>query len=221
MYKTPLKTNAFAAMASAAALLLSLGTTAAQAGPNLNDTGQISCIDGAALAPCTNANSGDAAPLPRQDGRFGRGVAGFDFTLICMNGTVNCAGVDNIGPAPAATDTACTRDNHTRLMWSMHVANVEWDTDTSAAANAQARCGYSTGWRLPTARELLSIVFQSSSSPALVDSFYFPSTPAGFYWTAEPYLPAPTNAWAVDFTSGVMNHPAKTYQLYKRLVRDL
>ena len=53
-----------------AVLLVSLGAGAAQA--QLNDTGQSQCYDGTNLVTCTDANTGDAATYPRQDGRFGR-----------------------------------------------------------------------------------------------------------------------------------------------------
>lgn len=47
-------------------LILGLSAWCAQA--QLNDTGQDKCYDGTnALAPCTDANTGDTAPWPRQD----------------------------------------------------------------------------------------------------------------------------------------------------------
>ena len=66
----------------------------------LNDTGQDTCFDGTSLVACTEANTGDNAPNPRQDGRYGRdaqaragqlpkiggGVAGFDFTALDAKG---------------------------------------------------------------------------------------------------------------------------------------
>lgn len=96
----------------------------------LNDTGMTQCFDGTNLVACTQANSGDAAPHPRQDGRFGRdaraaagqltktggGAAGFDFTKIANNGSVLPA-TAILGPNPG--DWACTRDNVTGLIWEV------------------------------------------------------------------------------------------------------
>ena len=74
--------------------VLVLGLSAARAA-SLPDTGQTLCYDGSnVLAVCSNANAGDTATYPRQDGRFGRdaqaakgtlpkigaGAAGFDYT---------------------------------------------------------------------------------------------------------------------------------------------
>ena len=39
----------------------------------INDTGQDTCFDGSSrLVACTEANTGDSSPYPRQDGRYGR-----------------------------------------------------------------------------------------------------------------------------------------------------
>ena len=117
----------------ASALVLLLAAFNAQAaGPGglLNDTGQTQCDNGShVLGPCNAASTGDASTMPGQDGRFGRdvaapvkmggGAAGFDFTKVCMNGALGCAGAANTGAVPAATEWACTKDNFTHRIWSL------------------------------------------------------------------------------------------------------
>ncbi len=109
--------------------ILALGAVPSHAA-GLPDTGMGKCYDGTTLVACTGANTGDTAPFPRQDGRFGRdgkaaagtlnktggGAAGFDYTKIANDGRVLTAGA-TLGSAPA--DWACTRDNVTELTWEV------------------------------------------------------------------------------------------------------
>lgn len=214
----------------AAFAVLALATGAAHAaGPTglLNDTGQTTCYDGSAMVACSAANTGDAATYPRQDGRFGRdkagmakvggGAAGFDFTKICWNGDAEgsgtCTGAllantSGTTTGTPSTDWACTRDNVTNLVWSLQtVSSITWANATSVAAgkpielaNTASRCGFSSGWRVPTRRELLSIAHFGASSPA-IDVTYFPSTVSNFYWSNDSQLVG-GGAWTVGFNYG-------------------
>lgn len=231
-------------LALACALLLLSGTVLA-AGPTglLNDTGQTQCYDGSAMVACTQSNTGDTATNPRQDGRFGRdpaapakvdgGAAGFDFTKVCFNGalegantctgtlTANGTGVASNTPA---TDWACTKDNVTNLIWSLQSGNGDWNTYASTtlpnATNTTSRCGFNSGWRLPTQRELLSIVHNGLASGPMVDTLYFPGTLSDFYWTSDSYAPNPGDAWVVYFGNGNTDADYKTLIGYGRLVRS-
>jgi hypothetical protein len=211
----------------------------------LNDTGQDTCYDGTNLVACTAANSGDGAANPRQDGRFGRdakaaagtltktgaGAKGFDYTKICFNGNAEgsgtCTGtlVANttaVATGTPSTDWACTKDNRTNLIWSLETDSGDWTTYAQitlpAATNAANRCGYNTGWRLPTQRELLSIVHNGTFNPA-IDSAYFPGTQTLRYWSANTYAPDPSKAWQVNFSYGDPQTWSKGYGHF-RLVRS-
>lgn len=215
----------------------------------LNDTGQTSCYDAsnAAVACDSTGVGGDTGVNPRQDARFGRdakaaagtltkiggGAAGFDFFKICMNGDGAGYGAcpsnpaANTGASPAATEWACTRDILTGLIWSLEtVSNITWDDATATgegspikAYNDAARCGYSDGWRVPTRRELLSIVLHGASSPT-IDSNYFPATLTSTHWSSNIYAPDPTRAWVVFFSSGYASYANKTATEVVRLVRS-
>lgn len=229
-------------------LLFAVSLPAHAAGPTglLNDTGQDACYDGAALVACAPANSGDAAANPRQDGRFGRdakaaagtltktgaGAKGFDYTKICFNGDAEGAGtctgtlVANTtatATGTPTTDWACTRDNVTNLVWSLESGSGDWNTYANTtlptATNTASRCGYNTGWRLPTRRELLSIVHNGAWSPS-IDSAYFPATQSSWYWSADTYAPGPASAWLVYFGDGDAVIDYKTVTDYVRLVRS-
>lgn len=80
------------------------------------------------------------------------------------------------------------------------------DTEKYVAdINALNLCGFgTTGWRLPTRRELLGIVHNGlpNYNTAMVDVNYFPNTQANWYWTADTYAPVPSVAWVVGFYLG-------------------
>ncbi|WOP16490.1 DUF1566 domain-containing protein [Ottowia sp. SB7-C50] len=215
----------------------------------LNDTGQSRCFDGTSLVACTATNTGDTAAYPRQDGRFGRdaqatfgalskvggGAAGFDFTRICWNGaaegTAGCTGTlvaNGTGTASATptTDWACTRDNVTGLVWSLQTQTATWTAAAAAAYpnaghNSATRCGYSSGWRLPTRRELLSIVNYGVWNPA-IDSDYFPLTNSAFYLTGDFFFqPETGRVWAMDFKDGSGFITSLDYSSSIRLIRAI
>ncbi len=88
----------------------------------------------------------------------------------------------------------------------------------AAAVNAAALCGYSD-WRLPTMRELKTIVKDGASSPA-IDTDYFPNTDALRFWSASTAVTMPTQAWVVSFNDGITNTYCKARHDHNaRLVR--
>jgi hypothetical protein len=226
--------------------LLLLAGTAQAAGPTglLNDTGQTQCDDGSnVLVACSSANTGNAAAMPRQDARFGRdvaspvkaggGAAGFDFSKVCFNGNVQgsgtCTGAMVANTTATASgspgnDWACTKDNVTNLIWSLQSGNGDWttyaQTTIPADTNAASRCGFNTGWRLPTRRELRSILHRGLFAPPMVDGNYFPDTVSDLYWTSDTYAPDPSNAWIVSFSKSGSGARNKANPYYVRLVRS-
>lgn len=69
-----------------------------------------------------------------------------------------------------------------------------------AAVNAASLCGTSD-WRLPSPRELLSIVHAGNYEPS-IETAYFPNTSNFDFWSAMTYPAFPVNAWAVKFRVG-------------------
>ncbi len=117
----------------------------------LNDTGQFNCYAGGAYAPEDVTDCSDASVLSGQDAHFGRdaeaaagrlakvggGAAGFDFSKICRDGS-DCS--QQVIPGTGFGDWACTRDNHTGLMWEMKIAE---GTATDALQHKDATFGLS------------------------------------------------------------------------------
>ena len=223
------------ALRTLSALAFTAALSAQAAGPTglLNDTGQTQCNNGTAMVACDAVTTGDASARPRQDGRFGRdvaspvkiggGAAGFDFTKVCMDGSINCATAANTTAVPAATDWACTKDNVTNLIWSLYSGLGEWTTYARItlpnADNAQSRCGYASGWRLPTRRELLSIVNGGTFNPG-IDGSYFPATQAAYYWSRDPHYIRWDEAMVVNFLGYGSGGWQQTDSYYVRLVRS-
>ena len=88
----------------------------------------------------------------------------------------------------------------------------------NAANSGAGLCGHAD-WRLPTPRELLTIVHAGVGNPA-IDSTYFPNTIGNEHWTAPTTAFAPPNAWAVEFYQGAsVGRSKSTNSLYIRLVR--
>jgi hypothetical protein len=212
----------------------------------LNDTGQTLCHNGSTREACSDTNNGDASAWPRQDGRFGRdakalagslskvgaGAAGFDFTKVCMSGELAGTGAcASTPPTPAnqaaatSNQWACTKDNNTGLTWSMQTSTDSWANATTtlpAAANGANRCGFND-WRLPTRRELLSIVHNGTATPAIDTAFFTGAggTLSTFYWSSDVDAALPASAvWCVGFAAGDPAPCDKTVQPQSvRLVR--
>ncbi len=204
----------------------------------LNDTGVTSCFDGSNLVACTAANSGDSAAYPSQDARYGRdaaaaagklpakiggGAAGFDFTPLDASG--NAIALTGNPPVPAAT-SACTRDNVTGLIWEVKTtanmdATMTWASAATYAgtANSAGLCGSHSGWRVPTRRELLSIVHRGSYRPA-IDTNYFPNTASWSYWSSDISAPSSASVWSVKFDVGNTYAHFQGDDDYVRLVRS-
>lgn len=99
------------------------------------------------------------------------------------------------------------------------------DTEKFVAdVNTAALCAY-TDWRMPTKRELLTLIHAGVSSPS-IDSTYFPNTQAAQFssnfWSASSWVPSPGDAWYVVFYDGGDGGPySKANAYHVRLVRGV
>ncbi len=94
-------------------------------------------------------------------------------------------------------------DTKSLLLWEQVVSSP---TYTHAAA--QAYCSSLNldggGWRLPSMKELLTIVDETRSYPA-IDTAAFPSTPPEQFWTSSSRLSKSNHIWYVEFGMGETN----------------
>lgn len=87
---------------------------------------------------------------------------------------------------------------------------------THEAALAHVRS--QPGWRLPTVKELASIVDRSRREPALDPALPLPFREF-YFWTSSPYVGVAGHAWFVEFGEGTINGSPRSLTFYVRLVR--
>lgn len=95
------------------------------------------------------------------------------------------------------------------------------DTEKFVAdVNAATLCGHND-WRMPTQRELFTLVNTGAQNPS-IDATYFPNTNAAGFWSASPYIAGPAAAWGIAFGPGSTFVGGKTSdaRFYVRLVRS-
>ena len=120
-------------------------------------------------------------------------------------------------------------DSATGLMWMRCAMGQEWVksncrgsasifTWNEAVKLKRSFAGYQD-WRLPTIRELQTLVELGKNSPA-IDAQIFPWTPGSELWSASPYAYNSEVAWGVDFDSGNTFLNGRSYGAARvRLVR--
>ena len=111
------------------------------------------------------------------------------------------ASAEASAPAGRYTTTAGTVfDTKTKLTWQQTAPTAPY-----AWAAAKIYCQNltlaGTGWRLPTGKELQTIVDYSQSNPS-IDPTAFPATAATYFWSSSPLAGSPTSAWFVHFFHG-------------------
>lgn len=87
-----------------------------------------------------------------------------------------------------------------------------------ARVNIASLCG-ATNWRLPTRKELGSLVSYDRATPA-IDTVYFPNTNSGSYWSSSPFASFADRAWLTDFRNGTQPRLGKNSSKNVRLVRS-
>lgn len=121
-------------------------------------------------------------------------------------------------------------DQQTGLMWkrcsegqsgtdcSGTVGVQGWQSALATAANSSF-AGH-VDWRLPSAKELSSLVESGCYSPA-INTTIFPNTSSSWYWTSTTNAFSPSVAWVVGFVDGDTNSVnGKTGPYGVRLVRQ-
>jgi hypothetical protein len=101
-----------------------------------------------------------------------------------------------------SADSTQVRDTKTSLIWTRDTiegGRLSWEKAKEAAA--AVRIGGHSDWRLPTIKELLTLVdYDRSESPAIDPTF---KCEAAWYWTSTPVASSPGGcAWLVGFDYG-------------------
>lgn len=129
--------------------------------------------------------------------------------------------------AGSGTGNGTVYDTKSKLTWQQTVSlyNVDlssntynWDSAETYCANLGASLG-GTGWRLPTIKELMSIVDLSQTTAPMIDTNAFPSTPSEFFWSSSIVVGSPSYRWGVFFLWGFTMNTATRGRSYVRCVR--
>ncbi|MCK4814570.1 DUF1566 domain-containing protein, partial [bacterium] len=202
----------------------------ALAGP-VPDTGQTTCYDNSAAITC---------PQPGED------FYGQDASFLINPPSYTKLDANGNALSDDATEWVTVRDNVTGLIWevktddgSIHdkdnvytwydnnpetnggnagTAGDETDTEDFIAALNAASFGGFSDWRLPTVKDLSSIVNSRTYNPA-INTDYFPNTVSSNYWSSTTGANDTNYAWHVYFYSGNVNYVHKSYTYYVRAVR--
>ncbi|MEX2964769.1 DUF1566 domain-containing protein [Microbulbifer sp. TYP-18] len=115
---------------------------------------------------------------------------------------------------PLNTETK-TEAGSIQLEWSETLLDGH-DVTYEAAEQAIAELG--EGWRMPTRKELESLVDTSRYNPA-IDTEKFPDTKSDFYWTSTPCAWNDAAVWVVAFYCGIVDVNRRSHYACVRAVR--
>jgi hypothetical protein len=124
------------------------------------------------------------------------------------------------------TSSGTVYDTKTKLTWQQTISSISYtwaDAKTYCAGVGSSLGG--TGWRLPTLKELQSLVDYSHTTYPMIDSTAFPGGlsaffPSPFYfWSASPLAGSSSGAWYVLFDYGYTGGAEVSFSYYVRCVR--
>ncbi|WP_437683266.1 DUF1566 domain-containing protein [Sorangium sp. So ce131] len=146
-------------------------------------------------------------------------------TRRCSNGTIvvtECPGPEDpffgqdgnyqiLVPSYEERDGDVVADSVTGLVWEQATENVSYNlegADVHCKALATNARGGRTDWRLPTRRELVSILDLGHS--AAFPDIFTSTFPGGFYWSASDVVDDVKRAWGVRASDGNVYYREKT-----------
>jgi hypothetical protein len=145
-----------------------------------------------------------------------------DHLTIGSFDTVNSRPSDDASAATGSyTDNAdgTVTDTSTSLRWQQAGSSNAQTWEQALAYCEGLNLGGYTDWRLPTIKELESLVDYSRYDPA-INTTYFPSAVSSLYWASTTYAYNTNHAWGVHFYYGDGNdYNYKDGSYYVRAVR--
>lgn len=142
------------------------------------------------------------------------------FCLLSMLALLATLRVQADAPPQHYTVQAGTvRDNATQLTWQQATDNNKRTWSEAVAYCMQLQLS-GTGWRLPTLKELLTVVDPARTTAPVIDSKAFPGMPADTFWSSNSFASDTNYAWTIDFRFGnsAKDH-AKSAGAYVKCVR--
>ena len=118
-------------------------------------------------------------------------------------------------------ETTMIQDSKRNLLWedTMHVEEVKITHIKAKVYCAELTLGGFENWRVPTLKDLLSIVDYKRYKPSLMKEFKY-SNKDTLYWSSTHYAKTSDEFWGVSFKDGATSNASETYDRYVRCVRD-
>ena len=110
-------------------------------------------------------------------------------------------------------------DTKTKLTWQQAASPSQY---TWSAAISYCPNTFGAGWRVPTYRELFTIVDTNATADPVIDTTAFPNTPASLFWSSSTVAGTTGSVWFVRFThfGGTGSVPTSSGDMfYVRCVR--
>ena len=140
---------------------------------------------------------------------IGQNTAADHYTV--HQGTIDAGAIGEAGLSDAAANDTVT-DNRTGLTWQR-----DFGLQMTAPA-AQTFCSQLGGFRVPTLKELLTLVDPTRINPA-IDPTIFPGTPNSPFWSSTPLASSAGYAYHVTFQNGSTSYSGNAGMLYVRCVQ--
>ncbi|WP_447986413.1 Lcl C-terminal domain-containing protein [Nitrospira sp. Nam74] len=102
----------------------------------------------------------------------------------------------------AASDGTVVKDLQTGFTWEQS-PDFSYSVWTEAIAHCKAKTvGGHTGWRLPSIKELSTLIDSSQKDPALPSGHPFGNNKSSIFWSSTPSETDDMVAWHVSFFTG-------------------
>ena len=106
-------------------------------------------------------------------------------------------------------------------MKTIEIGLLEWQKEDVAEKTWDEALEYANGlgcgWRLPTIKELISLIDFGGCNPACK----IENCVSSYYWSSTTSANYTGYAWYVDFYYGYVRYCDKCYHYYTRCVRDI
>ncbi|MBI5749112.1 MAG: DUF1566 domain-containing protein [Nitrospinae bacterium] len=121
---------------------------------------------------------------------------------------------------PSYTDNGngTITDNVTGLIWQKEDDNTPRTWSDAGTYCDNLTLGGQSDWRLPSKKELISIVNYGTYNHA-INTTYFPNTNSSYYWSSTTVANYSSDAWSVNFSYGYVDGYGKSSSYYVRCIR--